>query len=109
MVEAVRSGQSLRAVARQFGVSPATVQHWVRHAQNQPLEQVNWEDGAHTPHQIPNKTAPETEHRILEARQFLTKHSDLGEGGARAIQSHLQQQGDQTLPSVATINRILAR
>ena len=25
MVEAVRSGQSLRAVARQFGVSPATV------------------------------------------------------------------------------------
>ena len=109
MVEAVRSGQSLRAVARQFGVSPATVQHWVRHAQNQPLGQVNWEDGTHTPHQVPNKTAPEIEQRILQARQFLTKHSDLGEWGARAIQNHLQEQGNHSLPSVATINRILAR
>ena len=67
MVEAVRSGQSLRAVARQFGVSPATVQHWVRHAKNQPLEQVVWEDGAHTPHQVPNKTAPETEQQLRDS------------------------------------------
>ena len=109
MVEAVRSGLSLRAVAREFGVSPATVQHWVRHAQDQPLEQVLWEDGAHTPHQLPNKTDPETEQRILDVRRFLTQHSDLGEWGARAIRSHLQEQGELNLPSVATINRILAR
>src|SRR5258708_2528474 len=109
MVETVRSGQSLRAVAKRFGVSPATVQHWVRHAEDKPLEQVTWEDGAHTPHQVPNKTRLEIEQRILEARRFLTHPSDLGEWGARAIQSHLQEQGDPTIPSVATIHRILAR
>ena len=32
MVAAVRQGQSLRAVAHDFRVSPATVLHWVRHA-----------------------------------------------------------------------------
>jgi hypothetical protein len=109
MVEAVRSGQSLRAVARQFGVSPATVQHWVRHAQDQPLEQITWEDGSHTPHLLSHKTPPETEQRILQVRRFLIQHSDLGEHGARAIKNHLQQQGDQTVPAIATINRILAR
>ncbi len=31
MVAAVRRGQSLRAVARQFGVGVATVAHWVEH------------------------------------------------------------------------------
>ena len=109
MVEAVRSGQSLRAVAKQFGVSPATVSHWVRHAHDQPLERVNWEDGSHHPHQLPNKTAPETEQRILQVRRILAQQSDLGEWGARAIASYLKEQGDPQIPSVATINRILSR
>lgn len=109
MVEAVRSGRSLRAVAREFGVSPATVQHWVRHAQDKPVEQVRWEDGDHTPHQLPRKTPLETQQRILEVRRSLAQHSDLGEWGAGAIRMHLQQQGDQAIPSLATINRILAR
>jgi transposase len=109
MVEAVRCGQSLRAVAKRFGVSPATVQHWVRHAKDEPLEQVYWEDGSHSPHQVPNKTMPEMEQRILQIRLFLSQHSDLGEWGARAIQSYLQVQGEPSIPSVATINRILAR
>ena len=79
MVEAVRLGQSLRSVAKQFGVSPATVQHWVRHAKDKPLEQVQWEDGAHTPHKVPNKTLLEIEQRILEARRSLREQSNLGE------------------------------
>ena len=109
MVEAVRLGQSLRSVAKQFGVSPATVQHWVRHAGDKPLEQVNWEDGAHTPHNVPNKTRLEIEQRILEVRRSLSQHSDLGEWGAKAIHHHLQEKGEPGIPSVATINRILAR
>ena len=109
MVEAVRSGQSLRAVAKRFGVSPATVQHWVRHAKDEPLEQVCWEDRSHSPHQVPNKTIPEIEQRILAARRFLMLHSDLGEWGARAIHSYLQEQGDPSVPSVAIINCILSR
>ena len=44
MVAAVRQGQSLRSAALDFGVSPATVLHWVRHAGSQRLDRVDWSD-----------------------------------------------------------------
>lgn len=109
MVAAVRSGQSLRTTAKQFGVSTATVKLWVERAQDKELDQVDWEDGSHSPHQVSNKTPQDTEQRILAVRQWLTKHSDLGEFGAGAIRAYLEEQGDSALPSLPTINRILAR
>lgn len=109
MVAAVRSGQSLRATAREFGVSAATVQRWVERAHGKELEQVCWEDGPHTPHQVPNKTVADTEQRILNARRFLVQHSDLGEFGAGAIRAYLLEQDQPEVPAVATINRILKR
>lgn len=98
-------------MARQFAVSLATVQLWVQRAQGKPLEQVNWEDSSHTPHQQPLKTSETVEKRILETRRELAQHSDLGEFGAHAIRAHLLEHPDlkEQTPSVPTINRILRR
>src|SRR3954466_5099924 len=50
MVEAVRRGQSQQQVARDFGVSPGTVNRWVHHAQDQRLDRVDWSDRSRVPH-----------------------------------------------------------
>lgn len=112
MVAAVRDGQSQRSVAHQFGVSLATVQLWVKRAGDKALDQIDWEDGSHAPHQQARQTDKEIETRILTLRQELAQHSDLGEYGARAIRNHLirgdgDEEGDT--PSLSTINRILKR
>lgn len=111
MVAAVRSGQSFRAVAGQFSVSPATVRLWFRRAQGLELSQVNWVSRSHAPHAQALKTPEAIEQRILDVRTVLAKQSDLGEYGAKAIRDHLLAQGDPVVepPSVATINRILRR
>jgi transposase len=44
MVEVVRSGRPQQQVARDFGVSPATVNRSVRHAHGQRLDRVDWFD-----------------------------------------------------------------
>ena len=42
IVQAVRRGRSQQQVARDFDVSPATVNRWVRHAHGQRLDRVDW-------------------------------------------------------------------
>ena len=112
MVAAVRAGQSQRSVSRQFGVSLATVQLWVQRAQDQSLDQVDWEDNSHAPLQQAAQTPQEIEAQILKLRQELSQHSDLGEFGAQAIRTHLLAKVTSEasiVPSLATINRILKR
>lgn len=112
MVAAVRAGHSQRSVAHQFGVSLATVQFWLQRAQDKPLDQMNWEDASHAPHQQAQQTSPEIEAHILKRRQELAKQSDLGEYGAKAIRKNLLDSDPKTpgtVPSIATINRILKR
>jgi transposase-like protein len=88
MVAAVRAGQSLRRVAGDHGVSPATVLHWVRRAQGQRLDRVDWSDRPHTP-QHTQRTATRIEDLVLEVRQELRQHSDLGFYGAQEIHDTL--------------------
>jgi putative transposase len=107
MVTAVRRGQSLRVVAGRFGVAIATVAHWVERAQGQRLDRVDWSDRSHAPHQ-PRRTDTAVEELVLQTRRALAQ-GDLGAIGAAAIQQALQEQGGAPLPSVRTINRILAR
>lgn len=107
MVAAVRRGQSLRAVARQFGVGVATVAHWVRRAKGQRLDRIDWSDHSSVPHQT-RRTDTSLEDLVLQARRELA-HSDLGAIGADAIRQALLAQGLAAVPSVRTINRILDR
>src|SRR5947209_13486343 len=107
MVAAVRRGQSLRAVARQFGVGVATVASWVQRARGQRLDRVDWFDRSHRPHQT-RRTDTSLEDLIMRVRGELA-HSDLGAVGADAIRQALLARGIAKLPSVRTINRILGR
>lgn len=107
MVAAVRAGQTLRAVACQFRVGVATVSHWVERAKGQRLDRADWSDRSHAPHQ-PRRTDSSLEDLVLKARSDLA-HGDLGAIGADAIRQALLEQGLAPIPSVRTINRILAR
>jgi putative transposase len=108
MVAAVRQHQSLRTVARRFGVSISTVVYWVQRAKGQRLDRVDWMDHSRAPHHT-QRTADELEEQVLRLRRQLRKDSDLGAYGADAIQQALREQGVNDPPSVRTIHRILQR
>jgi hypothetical protein len=103
----VRRGGSFRAVARRFGVSVATVAYWVRRAAGQRLDRVDWQDRPSAPRRT-QRTARSGEDQVLHLRHELAD-SDLGAIGAAAIRDALRQRQVQPLPSLRTINRILAR
>src|SRR5947209_20618811 len=105
MVAAVRRGQSLRVVARRFGVGIATVAHWVERAQGQRLDRVDWSDRSRAPHKT-RRTDTALEDLVLKTRDALA-HGDLGAIGAGPIRQALREQGIAQVPSLRTINRIL--
>jgi hypothetical protein len=109
MVEAVRRGEALRAVARRFAVSLFQVQFWVERATGRRLDRVDWSDrpaGCRSP---ANRVTVETEDRVLALRQELKQTSDLGEFGAAAIRREWSLRGLSESPSLRTIGRILER
>src|SRR5262245_55525299 len=107
MVAAVRRGQSLRAVARLIGVGDATVTLWLERARGQRLDRVDWSDRSSVPHAT-QRTDSAMEDLVLAVRKELA-HGDLGAVGAQAIRQALLDRGGTTVPSIRTINRILAR
>lgn len=107
MVVAVRGGQSLRVVARQFAVGVATVAYWVERAKGRRLDRVDWSDRSRAPHKT-RRTDVALEDLVLQTRDELA-HGDLGAIGADAIRQALLERGVAKVPSVRTINRILGR
>jgi hypothetical protein len=107
MVAAVRRGQSLRAVAKEFGVAVATVAHWVERAKGQRPDRVDFADRSRAPHKTRRTEIP-LEDLVLQTRRDLAQ-GDLGAIGAGAIRQALLDQGLAKVPSVRTINRILGR
>jgi transposase len=103
----VRRGQSLRAVAKKFGVGVATVAYWVQRAKGQRLDRVDWSDRSRAPHTT-RGTETALEDLVLQTRRDLAQ-GDLGASGADAIRQALLDQGVAKVPSVRTINRILRR
>src|SRR5512144_1261276 len=108
MVQAVPSGRSQQQVARDFGVSPATVNRWVRHAHGQRLDRVDWSDRSPIPRTTQRTTAA-LEDLVLEVRGQLQAESDLGFVGAEAILEALRARGIKARPAERTIYRILRR
>jgi len=98
---------SLRAIARRFGRTDSTVRLWVLRAGDTRLARIDWSDRpSGNPHPI--RTSATRETAILALREWLRKHSSLGECGAAAIRHALLVSG-QLAPCARTIARILAR
>lgn len=110
MVAAVRGGRSQRQVAREQGVSLATVQLWLARAGDRRLDRVDWSDRPSRPGRTA-RTEPELEHLILDLRRQLREESALGEYGAAAIRRELLSRPEvpTPAPAVRTIGRILER
>src|SRR5512135_1592081 len=108
MVQAVRSGRSQQQVARDFGVSPATVNRWVRHAHGQRLDRVDWSDRAPIPHTT-QRTDATLEDLVPEVRSHLQAESDLGFFGAEAILEALQARSVDPLAAERIVYRLLSR
>lgn len=105
---AVRRKVGQREVARRFGVSLCTVQRWVKRAEGQRLDRVDWSDYSHAPRRT-RRTDPAVERKVLRLRRWLKERSALGEYGAAAIWREMEQRGEQPRPSSPTISRILRR
>lgn len=109
MVAAVRQGQSLRSVARAFGVSLCALQHWVERAEGKALDSVHWNNNKPGPKQAPRRCSQEFEDKVLEVRHYLREQDALGYYGAAAVREHLLELGLGEVPSERTINRVLER
>ena len=111
MVEAVRAGQSLRHVARNFRVSVSTVSYWVEQARGDRIDRARFAN--RKPGRAWNRTPARTEQRILRTRKQLRERSVLGEYGADAIGMALEQRAlsaaAKPVPTRATIYRVLER
>lgn len=104
---AVRRGDGLRGIAREFHVSLATVQRWVQRAKGRRLDRVVWTDRPDAPRRT-RRTTLAVESRILTIRRQLQR-SVLGECGAAAIRQQLVAGKASPCPSLRTIGRILQR
>jgi len=109
MVAASRRGKSLRQVAQKFQVSASTVKFWLDKAQGKRLDRVDFSDSSSAPHRVANRTNPDMEALILDTRQYLRQHSDLGEFGAVAIRRELLGRRKKAVPALRTIGYILQR
>lgn len=107
MVRAVRRGETMRSVARQFAVSVGTVSHWVEHARGQSLTRVDFTDRKSG--RAWNRTSTSKEAQILRIRTDLRKNSVLGEYGGEAIANALAAVKQPITISRATIYRVLER
>jgi len=104
----VRSGRSLRSVAREFGVSVSTPAYWVARAWGKRIDRVQFE--SRKTGRAWNRTPDGLEQRILSLRNVLRKESVLGEYGPDAIGLALHEGGSvQRVPERTTIYRVLAR
>src|SRR6516164_7022512 len=79
----------------------------VQRAQGQRLDRVDWSDRSRAP-RTTRRTVTAMEDWVLAVRRELAQ-SDLGAIGAEPIRQALLAQGVAGVPSVRTINRILAR
>src|SRR5882672_6556045 len=101
-------GEKVTTIARLMGKSRKWVHHWIRRYKKNP-DAVSWfEDQSKAPKKVNRILATETEHQILFIRNELTNEK-MAQTGAISIQYECERRGIKPIPSVWTINRIIAR
>jgi len=96
---AQQEGANVRALCRQFGISPPTAYKWLtRSAAGQPLS-----DRSRRPVRSPRQTAPSVATQVIALRQ---QHPTWG---GRKLRAALLAQGRDAVPSASTITTLLRR
>lgn len=98
---ALKEGANIRALCRQFGITPRTGYKWLHRY---------WEDGpaglferSRRPHHRPRQSSA-----VVEAQVLQVRHAHRAWGG-RKIRWTLQENGLLSAPAASTITAILAR
>lgn len=104
-VERVLRGEAVTAVCGSLGYSRAWLYKWLdRHSSEDP----DWyKDHSRRPHRSPQQISAEIEESIKRVRKRLDKAEEFS--GAQAIHWEMEDLQIHPLPSVRTINRVLAR
>lgn len=112
--EAIRrrlQGERRCDICRDLDRSPRWFDKWWTDYRRHPT--TDFADRSRTPHTSPHQTLSSVERAVLEIRRTLeagqTAETRYGLIGHRAIQAELGRLGVKPLPSLATIQRLLAR
>lgn len=104
-VQRVLEGESVSVVCGSLGHSRKWLYKWLdRHDSGEP----DWyRDRSRRPRRRPRQTSAEIEELVQHVRKNLEKNEEFS--GAQAIRWELEEREVRPLPSLRTINRILAR
>lgn len=102
-VERFRRGESAAAISASMGRSVRWVYKWVERSE---VDGKWWIEHARKTQRAANRSSPEVEQMVIEARRRLV--SEGGFAGAQMIAWELENAA-MRVPSIATINRILKR
>jgi len=98
---ALQENTNIRALCREFGITPRTGYKWIKRYQEQ--GDVGLYDRSRRPHHSPHKSSAIIEEAVLKVRRTHPAW------GGRKIQWKLIQDGIKSPPAASTITAILAR
>jgi transposase InsO family protein len=99
--QALREGANIRALCREFGITPRTGYKWLRRYQEE--GEAGLYDRSRRPKRSPGRSGPRTEGGVLKVR------SEHPSWGGRKIRWILIRQGTLPVPAASTITAILRR
>ena len=108
-IHLLRAGQSVKEVAATLGRSERWVRKW--RARYETEGWAGLQDRSRRPHHSPRRMTEAQRQAIRTARSALEAEAASGTKlkyvGGQAVRTRLKEQGIQTLPSKATIERVL--
>jgi len=108
-IHLLRAGLSTKAVAHELGRTPRWVRKWYQRYQSGGWEGLK--ERSRRPHHLAHQTSAAHKQAIRTARSELEAEAASGQGlkyiGGQAIRTRLKAKGIQTLPSIATIERVI--
>lgn len=99
--EALRENANIRALCREYGITPRTGYKWLERYKEQ--GEPGLYERSRCPKHSPHKSSPALEEAVLRVR---SQHPSWG---GRKIRWQLEQEGMQVLPAASTITAILHR
>ena len=101
-------GEKVKHIARSLSKSRKWVHHWIKRFNDRTDEDSWFKDQSKAPIKVNTALASETMHQIILIRKELMNEK-MAQIGAISIQYECERRGIKPIPSVWTINRVIAR